>query len=295
MNSFELNKIMGAILGTLLFVMGVGFLAEAIYHPIEDRGPGYSLPEPEGTEAAEGPAEEVIPVSVLLAEADAEAGAAASRRCQSCHNFNEGEGNKTGPELYGVVGRPIASHEGYAYSDALLEHGSAGETWTYEHLDAFLANPQTFAPGTKMNLAVRDAAERADLLAYLQTLAADPVPFPEPEELSEEAAEEISTPTEDEDLAEPEVAPEVEGATATPTETEDESPGAGTPTGGGAGVETDAAPADDAEAAPEAETEAAPVNETPATEAPATEAPATDAPAAEPTAAPDAADEPAVQ
>ena len=82
MDSFELNKIIGAILGTLLFVMGVGFLAEAIYSPIEDRGPGYALPEPEGAVTAEGPTEEAaVPLAVLLASANAEQGATAARKC----------------------------------------------------------------------------------------------------------------------------------------------------------------------------------------------------------------------
>src|SRR5688500_15520929 len=99
MDSFELNKIIGAILGTLLFVMGVGFVAEAVYSPIEERGPGYSLPEPEaahGTETAE-PEAPAVPLGTLLASANAEQGANAVRKCQSCHNFAEGEANKQGP------------------------------------------------------------------------------------------------------------------------------------------------------------------------------------------------------
>ena len=118
MNSFELNKIMGAVLGTLLFVMGAGFVAEAIYHPIENRGPGYALPEPEGTEhgaeAAEAAPE--VPLGVLLASADPAKGATAVKKCQSCHNFGEGEANKQGPHLYDVVGRLEGSAEGFAYA-----------------------------------------------------------------------------------------------------------------------------------------------------------------------------------
>ena len=181
MDSFELNKIIGAILGTLLFVMGVGFLAEGIYHPIEGRSPGYALPEPEagageGEAVAEAPA---VPLGVLLASADASQGQTAVRKCASCHNFEQGAGNKQGPELYGVVGRVIGSHEGFAYSDAALAHQAAGDTWTYESLDHFLAAPKAFMPGTKMNFAgVKSPEERANILAYLQTLSPSPVPFP---------------------------------------------------------------------------------------------------------------------
>ncbi|UJQ93155.1 c-type cytochrome [Mariluticola halotolerans] len=193
MDSFELNKIIGAILGTLLFVMGVGFVAEAIYAPIEDNGAGYTLAEAEG--AGHGGGEEVVeektPLGVLLASADPAKGESVAKKCASCHNFEAGAANKTGPGLYGVVGHPIASHDGFAYSDALASLGAEGETWTYENLDAFLTSPKAFAPGTKMTFAgLRRDNERADLLAYLQTLSDAPVAFPEPP-AEETALEEI--------------------------------------------------------------------------------------------------------
>lgn len=226
MDSFELNKIIGAVLGTLLFVMGVGFLAEAIYHPIENRGPGYALPEPEvaegGAVVEEAPA---VPLGVLLASASAERGASAVRKCQSCHTFGEGEGNKQGPNLYGVVGAAQAHLEGFAYSDILMQHHDEGLTWTYENLDAFLTNPKGYAPGTKMGFAgVRSPEERADILAYLQTLSSSPVPFPAAEDAA--AAEEEPVAEEAPAVVEP-TAPEA--AVETPTTTQDETPVEGTP------------------------------------------------------------------
>ena len=180
MDSFELNKIIGAVLGTLLFVMGAGLVAEAIYHPIEDRGPGYALPEPDPVASADaGPAAPEVPLGTLLASASVERGAAAVRKCQSCHNFGEGEPNKQGPGLYDVVERLEGSHEGFAYSDEMLAHNAAGETWTYENLNHFLTSPKSYVPGTKMSFSgVRTPEERADILAYLQTLSATPKPFP---------------------------------------------------------------------------------------------------------------------
>ena len=250
MDSFELNKIIGAVLGTLLFVMGVGFLAEAIYHPIENRGPGYALPEPEVAEAG-APVEEepAVPLGVLLASASADRGATAVRKCQSCHTFGEGEPNKQGPNLYGVVGAEQAHVEGFAYSDILVQHRNEGLTWTYENLDAFLASPRGYAPGTKMTFAgVNSPEERADILAYLQTLSANPLPFPEAEAApaADPAAEaegaaapngeaspddtipdELTTPAEGGSEAVEVTVPE--GAVETPTETQDETPVEGTP------------------------------------------------------------------
>lgn len=254
MDSFELNKIIGAVLGTLLFVMGVGFLAEAIYHPIEDRGPGYDLPEPEGTETAEAPAGPTVePIAVRLAAANAEAGAAAVRKCQSCHNFGEGEGHKTGPALWGTVGNPIGGHEGYSYSAALQERNAAGETWNYENLDEWLAGPTTFAPGTKMTLSVSSPEERADILAYLQTLSSEPVPFPAPEDGPAPEGAEATVP-EGEDVTAPAEAPATEDVTRTPTETQTEIDVEGTPTGNN--------PAEGGEAATPAEGEGTAPDET---------------------------------
>ena len=272
MDSFELNKIMGAVLGTLLFVMGAGFVAEAIYHPIEGRGPGYNLPEPEVAEHGGAPVDAApeVPLGVLLASADATRGAAAVKKCAGCHNFGEGEGNKQGPHLYDVVGRPEGSVSDFGYSDALLAHNAAGDIWTYENLNAFLTKPADYAPGTKMTFAgVRSAEERADILAYLQTLSAEPKPFPaadavapaEGEAAPAEGAGEAA-PAEGgeaapvapaggaapaENVAPPEAIEPTEGeapvatpaeATQTPETTQSETPVAGTPTTSG----TEAAP-----------------------------------------------------
>jgi cytochrome c len=191
MDSFELNKILGAILGTLLFVMGLGFLAEAIYHPIEGRGPGYALAAPEATEGGgEAGPTVVADIGTLLASADPAAGEAGVRVCSSCHNFNEGGANKAGPLLYGVVGRLIGSHEGFAYSAGMEEHKAAGDMWTYENLNAFLTAPKSFTPGTKMSFSgIKDDKKRADVIAYLATLSSSPVPFPAPAAADAPAAE----------------------------------------------------------------------------------------------------------
>jgi len=181
MDSFELNKILGAILGTLLFVMGVGFLAEAIYEPAHGAGPGYDLP---AAPAEGGPGDNAAPagpvdIGTLLASADPKAGEAAAKKCQACHDFTEGGPNKTGPNLYGIVGEKIADVPGFSFSEALKAHSS--ETWDYDKLNQWLISPKTFAPGTKMTYAGdKDDKDRANLIAYLSTLSKSPVPFPAP-------------------------------------------------------------------------------------------------------------------
>ena len=227
MDSFELNKIIGAILGTLLFVMGVGFVAEAIYHPIEGRGPGYELPLPEGTTEV-ATEEETAPVDIgtLLASANVQQGEAAARRCVGCHNFEQGSGTKQGPELYNIVGFPIAGHEGFAYSDALA--ALAGQTWTYENLDHFLLAPRGFAPGTKMNFGgLRDDQERANVIAYLASISPDAPPFPAPVTAD---AEELGLPEEAiAESASDAIAVEPQAMEAVTVE-QDETPVVGTPT-----------------------------------------------------------------
>ena len=112
----------------------------------------------------------------LVADAKPEKGKSAAQVCGLCHNFKEGEGNKVGPDLYGVVDREKASVQGFDYSAALK--GKGGK-WTYDDLNTWLTNPQAYAPGTKMGYAGEpDEKKRAAIVAYLRSLAKDPAPLP---------------------------------------------------------------------------------------------------------------------
>ncbi|MFH1553955.1 MAG: cytochrome c family protein [Pseudomonadota bacterium] len=178
MDSFELNKIAGALLGTLTLTIGLGIVSEILFAPEAPAKPGYEIAVPEGPAGgnvteAKAP---VIPIEQLFATASIEKGANVAKRCGSCHNFTEGAGAKVGPDLYGVVDRPVASVAGFAYSAAMKAKG--GE-WTPQALNHFLTSPKADVPGTAMAFAgIPKETERADLIAYLNSLSHSPKPLP---------------------------------------------------------------------------------------------------------------------
>jgi len=178
MDSFEFNKIAGAVLGTLLFIMGLGIVSDAVFKGGVPKQSAYALPAAEeasagGAAAAAAPS---VPLPELLAKADAKKGEGLFKACASCHVVEKGGANKVGPALYGIVNRQIASVAGFGYSDALKGKGG---NWSYDSLDSFVANPKGFAAGTKMAYGgEKDAAKRADLIAYLRAQADAPAPLP---------------------------------------------------------------------------------------------------------------------
>lgn len=183
MDSWEWNKIAGAVLGTLLFVLVIKFVAEAVYETPLPHKPGYAVQVPKEaqtqTAAAAAPAAEPLPdFGTALPAANVAHGKDISTRCEQCHDLSKGGPNKIGPNLWGVVGRPRATHPGFDYSSAM---SASHDPWTYDKLFTFLKAPQEVVPGTKMTFAgLRSEQDRLDLLAYLRTQSDSPLPIPPP-------------------------------------------------------------------------------------------------------------------
>jgi cytochrome c len=194
MDSFELNKILGAVLGTCLALLALNIGASALFAPHTPEKPGYQIavqePAAGGKEAAKAPAEEPLPVR--LASADVGRGENAAKKCQACHTFGKGEPNRVGPNLWGVVGRPKASSAGFNYSAAMK---SQKGNWTLDDLDRYLENPKAMVPGTNMTFAgIPRGKERADLIAYLNGKADNPAPLPKAAESAPTPEKQAATP-----------------------------------------------------------------------------------------------------
>jgi cytochrome c len=177
MNSFELNKILGALLGTCLILLAVHIASGAIFSTPAPAKPGWDIAvkeEKPGQHEAAKPAE--VPIETLLASASVEHGAQVAKQCGTCHNFQEGQGPKVGPDLYGVVGRKIASVAGFNYTAALK---AVNGTWTFDALNKWLLDPRADVPGTAMTFAgLSSEKQRAEVIAYLNTLSKNPLPLP---------------------------------------------------------------------------------------------------------------------
>jgi cytochrome c len=180
MDSFELNKILGAILGSCLILLVTSFTASALFAPKLPEKPGFEIavkaaPEAEGSAGAAPAAAE--PIEKLLASASVDKGAAAAKKCQACHTFEKNGPNRVGPNLFGIVGdHKGEGRNGFNFSAAMK--GKGGD-WTLAELNQFIANPKGFVPGTAMGFAgIPKDSERADVLAYLNSLSDSPAPLP---------------------------------------------------------------------------------------------------------------------
>jgi cytochrome c len=181
MDSFEWNKVAGAVLGTLIFIFVIRLVGEAVYEPEIPAKPGFAVQGVAENAAggASAPVEEAMPDwGTVLPTADAAAGKTVSVKCEQCHDTSSAKTNKIGPALFSVVDRPRASVAGFDYSSAMKAKGG---TWTYDELFKFIKSPGAYIPGTKMSFAgLTSAKDRINLIAFLRTNADAPAAIPAP-------------------------------------------------------------------------------------------------------------------
>ena len=180
MDSFELNKIIAAVLLTALIVIGIDKFADSVFHVEKLKQSAYKI---EGVELASSinttaEVKEVVQLDIkeIMALGDLTHGEKVFKKCSACHIVAKGGKNLIGPALYGVVGRPVAAVEGYAYSKALKAHE---KNWSFEELNAFLLKPKSYIKGTKMSYAgLRKDKDRASVILYLNSQSDSPLPKP---------------------------------------------------------------------------------------------------------------------
>lgn len=178
MDKWLVNMIAGGVLSALLVIFGTNTFVDIVYpkggEP-EAGGHGPAASADHG--AAPASNEPKLSLAASLAKGDVAAGEKAAKKCAACHTFDEGGANKIGPNLHGVVGRAVASHAGFAYSEPLKAYGG---NWDYTKLHCFIHDPKGCVTGTKMAFAgVKKETELADLIVYLRSISPAAPPLPE--------------------------------------------------------------------------------------------------------------------
>ena len=179
MDSFELNKIIAAILMVALLVIGLGKIADGVFHVKKPKNPGYQVEVESQLTSSTSQATEVvekIDIAALMTLGDVASGEKIFKKCAACHSINKGGKNKIGPALYNVVGRAVGGVDDYKYSKTLASYG---KEWTFEELNGFLTKPSSYLKGTKMSYAgLRKEKDRASVIKFLNQNSDSPKLLP---------------------------------------------------------------------------------------------------------------------
>ncbi len=181
MDSFEINKIIAAILLTALIIIGIGKLADILFYVEKPKESAYKIEGLEVTKTeissnSETKVAEKININELLALGDKAHGEKVFKKCSACHMISSGGKNMIGPNLWGVIGRTAGSVSDYKYSKAMVAYG---KEWTFEEMNAYLIKPQRYIKGTKMAFAgLRKEKDRASVILYMNSKSSSPKPLP---------------------------------------------------------------------------------------------------------------------
>jgi len=177
MNGFEINKIIAAIIFTVLVVFGIGKIADLVFEVKKPSVAAYKVDAPAvKTVSAESSGSGAVDIKALLALGTIEHGQKVFKKCTACHVVAKGGKNKIGPVLYGVLGKKSASISDYKYSKALIAHG---KVWSFAEMNSYLIKPQAHIKGTKMAFAgLKKEKDRASVILYMNSKSDNPLPKP---------------------------------------------------------------------------------------------------------------------
>jgi len=176
MDSFEINKIVAAVLVVFLVVFGIGKISDIVFHVEKPNTSAYKVEVSTLSATQASNTGQAVDISALLAMGDVDRGQNVFKKCSACHSVKKGGKNKIGPALYSVLGRDVAALADYKYSKAFI---AFGKTWTFEEMNSFLIKPQAYIKGTKMAFAgLKKEKDRASVILFMNQNSDNPLPLP---------------------------------------------------------------------------------------------------------------------
>jgi len=176
MDSFEINKIIAAVLVVFLVVFGIGKISDVVFHVEKPNTSAYKVEISTASSGQDSNTGEVVDIATLLAMGDIDHAKKVWKKCSACHSIKKGGKNKIGPALYSVLGRNVAALDDYKYSKAFVAYG---KSWTFEEMNGFLKKPQSYIKGTKMAFAgLSSEKDRASIILFMNQNSDSPLPLP---------------------------------------------------------------------------------------------------------------------
>ena len=176
MDSFEINKIVAAVLVVFLVVFGIGKISDIVFHVEKPNTSAYKVEVSTASSTQDSNTEQLVDIAALLAMGNLDDAKKVWKKCSACHSIKKGGKNKIGPALYNVLGRNVAALDNYKYSKGFMAYGKA---WTFEEMNGFLKKPQAYIKGTKMAFAgLKKEKDRASILLFMNLNSDNPLPLP---------------------------------------------------------------------------------------------------------------------